>query len=343
MRIFGIIFLSLGVIFSAASQSLHTPEEILKILEKSPVKFVIDTIEGRFKKEDAPVLADGYVLQSAGMGDVLAQYQQSDSKKTKEYFKKGEKLYEKKKYKKARKCFQKALDETPDHSQMMVWIGKTYEAEDKKDNALKWYEKATQANAIDYQGFWNYGRILLEKDARPEAMQAITKAHLLNRNHPGVLKTFKKIYQKNNILYPFWTFDPMYKITKDEKNEIHVGYQKTPWLAYGLCKAAWEHEPSYKKNMDANLMRDPRMMEEKECLLSAVIAYESMEDEEKNRFPEIVALITASEKEMIDEFVIYEIWSRKNPLMLLQTDRDILNKIENYLLEVRCKRPGLSN
>jgi len=79
---------------------------------------------------------------------------------------------------------------------------------------------------------------------------------------------------------------------------------------------------------------DITKVEEKECLLNALLSYEQMETG-KEDFPLLAYLGVSLENEMVDDFILYEIKSREDPTMMSLLPKERLHKVMKYLMTIR--------
>jgi len=75
-------------------------------------------------------------------------------------------------------------------------------------------------------------------------------------------------------------------------------------------------------------------VEEKECLLNALLSYEQME-RGKEEYPLLAYLGVSLENKMVDDFILYEIKSRKDPTMMSLLPKERLVEVMNYLTTIR--------
>ena len=162
------------------------------------------------------------------------------------------------------------------------------------------------------------------------AIKHITFAHLLNRNSPTVLLRLKQIYEENDLKFLAWNFDPKYKVSTDKTGKVLVAYREPPWRAYGACRAIWENEPEYAAKM-ATISTEPvATIEQKECLLNALIAFEQSAIDQ-NAFPEFQCLAKALTNNEINAYILYEIDSREKPMLLCQLEETELLKMVDFV------------
>ncbi len=162
------------------------------------------------------------------------------------------------------------------------------------------------------------------------AIKHITLAHLLNRNSPSILLRLQQIYEENDLKFLVWSFDPKYEVSSDKTGKVLVAYRESPWRAYGACKAVWENEPEYASKMAKISTEHSAIIEQKECLLNALIAFEKPEVDQ-NAFPEFQCLAKALTSNEINTYILYEIDARAKPMLLCQLEEVALLKVVDFV------------
>ena len=325
---------------SANAQYLHTPEEMLRIVDDSSLRYIIDTLEQTKSNSSSPIIQKGWFAKPISEGIQLDLNEGIKNRKANQDYKKAMQYYERQNYNKTITWAKKAMKSAPSNIEIMKRIGRSYGATGALETAAYWYEMVLEINYIDFEAHFLLANIfheLVRRDGSGEkekAIKHITLAHILNRNQTDILNSLKEIYNSVGINYKEWQFNPQYTISKQDNQEIHIAYKDSPWLAYGTCKAVWEYEPGYKEKMK-NISSAPQLItEEKECLLNALIAYENMEGD-KSQFPEFEMLALALKNRTVDDFILYEILSPKQPLEISKLPKEKLEKLANYVSSLR--------
>ncbi|MDH5382433.1 MAG: hypothetical protein OEW75_16375, partial [Cyclobacteriaceae bacterium] len=129
-----------------------------------------------------------------------------------------------------------------------------------------------------------------------------------------------------------WVFNPQIKIESEEDMKVSVKFD-ADWLGYGLVKALWMYEPGYRESMgiEEGTMSS---LEEREAFASLVVGFNK---KKLKKHEEFKALNLAIEKDMINEFIFFEIFLPKNPFAANQLSEDFVNDIKEYVIEVRVK------
>lgn len=236
--------------------------------------------------------------------------------------------------------YQAALKLSPGNSQLITYIGQTYEEEYNHNEAKKWYKKAIKTNRLEYLAHWFLADIHYSEGDTKEAVYEITIAHILNRNNSSVIERLLAIYSNQGIEYLNWDFDPIYELSKNEDNSISLRYdpKHSEWVSYALCKAVWAYEPGYKDNMLLDTPNIPSLVEEVECFLNVIIAFNEKYGNQKSDDEAVNRLIKAFEKNYITEFVIYEKLLIEDPLIAYLIDKESIDMVVDYILKFRTKK-----
>lgn len=323
------------------AQNLYLPQDFTLLMDKSFVNYEVDSLSYTSEHEsELPILKEAYWVKVSKLGKELQPYPSYEVPVYRKLIKRGRQQIRKKKYEKARKYLFKALELDKNNIEVIKLIAVTYVKEEIFYTARSWLEKVIQLNYYDFEARFHLANCYVkDEDFQQEAINAITIAHLLNRNDQTILDTLKRIYQLNGLIYnDKWAFIPKYKMLSSGKDSVNIEYSGEPWLKYANCKAVWSYEPHYKqaKKNDFKAI-DVMLIEEKECLLNLLIGFELLEKKERQLYPEIGELITALALNKEWEYIMYEIWATQNPKIIGQLSRDKIAKLSNYLVTIRSK------
>ena len=351
MRLYPHSFIFLVVIIFEAltpsyAQELHTPAQIIQIMSESDLKYIIgdlDITTFNNSAENLPIIDHGLYIEPDQAGILqLKNYNRLYDKHSsmREILNQAEKSYLNGKMSKARKAYLKFLSAEPKNSQLMTYIGQTYGMEQEYDKAKQWYIKAIKTNFIDYLAHWLLADIYVVKGNKLDAVKEITVAHVLNRNNPRLFDKLEEIYAFAGFKYQEWKFKPIYSISKQNDSTIVLKHdaQRPEWMIYMLCKAMWTFEPGYKEKMLNTTTEIPRIVEEKECLLNLVTAYKTQHGEKKSEIEAINKILEAMEKKQLNEFILYEILLKENPLVVYSGGKKAIQEIVKYVLAFRTTK-----
>jgi len=321
------------------SQELHLPDEIAEIMQSSIKYYDLKHTPNIAKDKTLDVLPnDFYFQKDKDDGEILNQYRMEEDGKFYKKFQKAEVYISKKKYSKARKLLTKLLKKNPEHAIILTKIGWTHYYENNYIEAIKTAKKAIRFNFVHYPAYILLTNIHLRSNQLDEAMEAITKAHLLNRNSPDIILMMKKVFKQKKLIYENdWTFIKQYKLSIYD-NKVLIEYANEPWKAYAACQALWKYEPYYEEKMKIS-SDDIEKLREHECLLNMLVAYENWEKEKpKKQFTMGLSIKKAIKEKMIAEFILYEIKLTENPKLAFYFTQDDINNLAKYILTVRSHK-----
>lgn len=334
------IFLSL-IIFAfqqiSVAQYLHTPKEMERIMLQSNLNYDLDSSLSRTQLPAFPVLKNVWIARNSATGMELIKSPRSFSKKYEKAFDKGIKAFDRGRYNEAIDQCQKALLYESDRPACYKCIGRSYLAKKDFVMAAHWLNEAIEFNFIDFEAHRLLAEAYDAQRAFGKAVRHITLAHLYNRNQMEILDELKAIYRRSGLEYNSWEFRPIFFVSKDVEDRVTVYYKNGPWKAYANCKAVWMFEPGYREKMQELADVDNRIIEEKECLLNALISYEQLE-QDKTEFPELAFLSLSLSRQMVDDYIVYEILSRANPLLVSKLSIEKVDRLAEYVLTVRTNK-----
>ena len=316
------------------AQRLHTPSEVQQYMEKSERNFSMDTLTEVLPIKELTLVRNGNFLIITDDGFALDQREFSLSSSGKKYLAKAKKFERKNKIPKSIKYLKKAHEMHPENMRVMKFLASLYLENEQTDRAIFLLEKVIEINEIDYEAHSLVAVAYHKIGKSKKALEHISLAHLLNRNHQKVIELLKVIYLENGLLYVDYLFDPQYRIQSKDSINISIQANEAPWKAYAACKGLWDYEAQYKKEMMNFSNVDLSAVEQKECLLNALLSYENMENG-KDVYPLLEHLGVSLQNEMVNEFILYEIDSRENPEMMSLLSKEELYEVMRYLMTIR--------
>ncbi|HFB99721.1 MAG TPA: hypothetical protein ENJ53_02840 [Phaeodactylibacter sp.] len=328
------IFFICCVSFFVSAQQLHTPQEVVQYMEQSTVEYVIDSSVVTLDSVVLPMVEKGYFLEKSKMGNQLQKKNFPLSKKSKKYLKKAQKAADQNDFSKTIKYYKKALNATPNHPAIINDLASVYWTNGKMEEVVFWAKKGVELNPIDFESHARLALAYLYLGKNKKALEHILLAHLYNRNHPKVIKILKKVFAKNGMNYQDYFFQPKYNIEVNDSTKIIIHAHQLPWMAYARCKALWQNDENYKKEMSQLANVSIATIEQKECLLNALIGYRQMKTGKEN-YPLLGVLGKAMRKKMVNDFIFYEIELRQDPMMIYLVPQKKINRIIEYLTTVR--------
>lgn len=338
----------LGIVFTFSvlfAQNLHMPDEIYGIMEESKLCYSMEISESlKVEKDTTTILNEHglYIDYSSGEVPKLKSYYRDyeSSPEILDLWNTAQDNFVEKKYLLAREGYLKIHSKYPKNSQILTFIGQTYETEKNYEEAKKWYKEAIKNNNIDFMAHWFLADAYFIEGKMEDAVEEITIAHILNRNNPRIFKRLKSIYENAGMKYKDWEFLPKYKMFKDDKGEIHLIIDKNEivWHGYMTCKAVWEYEPGYKENMLKHTEEVPTILEEKECVTCLAGYYSNLKEEVEIEVEAINTYIKALENNLANAYLLYEIVLKDNPMLILMVDPNTVDVLKEYIFEYRVSK-----
>lgn len=322
---------------------IHTPEEILKILEESSISYGVEIDEEVEPIETKPeqILPGFYMLHTDGKAR-FGRYELSDE--ALELYGKAEEFFAAKEFDKAITGYHAVLKKQPDYSSALTMIGDAYFKMEKFDSAQYYLRKAIDLNFIDYQAHWFLSSTELRLGNTAEGLRELTIAHILNPGHELLRTSLKAKRKQHGNAWKEWSFAPRYELNDKSLEEVEV--QCAPgWMMYSLTQALWKFEENYTEGMDIEDRESLQAasLREKEATLMFFFEYltrkdgaergEGSEEELNTEAADAVGekLATIIDEGLLDAFVFYEIIGRENPLVFSMISAESAGKIAEYV------------
>lgn len=325
-----LIIIQLLLSASIIGQKLHSPKEILQILEKSTISYELDVLKEEIPPKDrSKDLNYNNYYRKVDDGKISTEEYELNEEGEK-YLKEAEANFRDKKVRIARENYLRILEGNPEYYKVMTYVGQTHGIERDWKKAIKWYEKAIDNNYIDYMAHWFLADAYRSQNKNEKALKEITIAKILNRNNPRINKSFDAIYKLNKLKIPDWEFNPQMKLSSESEKKVKVQFGED-WLGYALAKALWKYEPNYKESMGAKegVLSTTEDLEALICLISP------MEKKKIKKTPEFNAIKKSLDTKMIHEYIFYEIILPEHPIVGYHLSEEQINNIAEYVIKVR--------
>lgn len=329
--VFSFVFL-FSYIFQVFSQNIHTPSEILKIMENSEISYEFEILKQNKEIPDRSniLVYNDYYQEGDSNSYTTLAYKPNDLvkdyvAKAEDYFRAGEII-------KSRELYLKALEIYPTYFKLMTYVAQTYGIENNNEEAINWYKKSIKNNFIDYMAHWFLSDIYLKTGNKNDALREITIASVLNRNNPRIKKALENVYKQCRLKNEEWTFNPQYELKKASDKKVTVRFESN-WMGYAITKAIWKYEPDYRKNMgesDSTLS----IKEEKEALITMMVGLNKTKGVFR-KYPEFKALKKSFENKYVEEFILYEIILPDYPYVAMQIPSYFIESVCDYAITVR--------
>lgn len=338
MRILSTILLLL-LALSVDAQYLHTPSQIETIKRESSIKYRLDSIAPTVEKSPSKVLVSSfeYLLGDTSPVDLPNT---NLSKKDIKALKKANHFFSIEKFDQAIVYYQKSetLRKMPT---IRFRTAYSFQKIEQAQEAIPIYNSLLAADSSNSFLYFQLANCYVQLEDYKMACHKITLAHLYNRNNTAYLDTLSNIYHLRNWKFRNLDFNPEYALEKNE-SEVKITAVSTPWIAYASCKAIWTFEPGYDKKMKFISSEDLRVIEEKECLLNALVAFELLDKPDKINFPGLYTLSSALPDKRVNDFIMYEISLRSYPEISSQLSQERIAQLVDYVYTYRVKAVEVS-
>ncbi len=323
--------------FGINAQQLHTPQEVEQYMKKSTIQYQMDSLSVELEVVSFPLMEKGYFLEKTEKGIQIQQQEFLLPKKAKRFYKKATKAVAKQKLEKAIKFYNKAIEAQPDQLRLINEFANFYWENGDWENVAFWATKGIELNPIDFEAHARLALAYQNVGKKTAALEYIISAHLYNRNHPKNIEALSSIFAENGMNYQDYLFQPEYKIENRDSNQVSVQANFEPWQSYAACKALWQNEESYRTEMSHLAKANITSIEQKECLLNALIGYGKMKTG-KEEFPIFDVLEKSLQHRMIDDFIFYEIKLRQDPTLIHFLPKEKKERIVRYLKTIRVNK-----
>lgn len=297
---------------------LHSPAEIMKIMEESELMYEIGPDFVAAPADSPVVLSSQVYLQKTERGHSLVMF--SISEQARSVFDRAEEAFRSGKFVEAIAQYRRLLEVQPDYLHAVTLIGDAYFCMQEFDSAKANLERSIELNFVDFYAHWFLADTYARMGDVESALREATLAHILNVNHANLQKAIRHHRKMAGRPWKEWAFTPEYTISK-EGNTVSI--QTSPeWMGYAMVKALWAHEPGYA----ASMLDRPRETlaivwpEEKEAIVM-LLPY-------KEKFQHIGDIIDAG---FFQEFVLYEITARRHPSVLVVLPHEELMRVVEYV------------
>lgn len=333
-----IILLVVGFLFAeyVYSQEIHTPTQILKILNDSKIGYQMGTFDKKIECKDYSDKLNDNNYYRLVKDSVIRTYGYSLNDKMKSLYGKAESFFAIHNLDSALRYYELILEEDSTLFQVMTYIGQVYEEKKDRDNAIKWYKRAISKNYIDYMAHWFLADMYYLTNNIEKAVDEITIAQILNRNNPRIKKSVAAIYSQAKRDTTDWCFNPQVEITKISDTKVKVAYSSVEWSMYATTKALWLYEPGYSEAMGVK-QGQYSTIEDKEALISLVIGMENPKIKIQED-TQLRVLKEAAKNKNLDNYILYDIVLPKAPFLVYQLHEGAIIDIKNYILNFRNKK-----
>lgn len=327
------ILFGLGGVVNA--QEYNDPERILEIMQKSKVQYKV-LLEESFVADPPPHGENNspftYQLTTDDGPTIMTYTFDADMEAE---FSAGERAFKAGDFADARSHYIAAHEQHPEIALIVTYIGQTYLAEGNHLAAADWLKTAIDINFHDYMAHWFLAQNLLQLGKRDEAAKEIAIAWVLNRNHGPIHQAVAAIFKENGMKFDDFEFSPNYTITESGE-DIQIRFSQD-WMIYAFCKALWQYEPGYHRELGGG-RTEYDYDEERECIGNLAMVYQRSRHGKKGRLAELDALLRAIEVKRPMAFIFMEIWLPRDPIIAYTQSETTIRELADYVLEVRGRK-----
>ncbi|MFH2096441.1 MAG: hypothetical protein ABIJ16_12095 [Bacteroidota bacterium] len=325
-----ILFITMFCFSRFYGQEMHTPAQLLEIMDKSTISYELSPLDEAINTPDREHLLNfnnSYRVFNEGL---LTTYYYDFSEEVTNVLQEAEQYFQDGKIQNAREKYLQALEMDSTCYKVMTYIGQTYGIEKEYEKAKEWYTRTIELNYIDYMAHWFLADIYKSTGEYKKALDEITIAHILNRNNPRIKSSLIDIYKLNKLKYADWMFNPQVQVDSIGPDKVNIAFHPD-WLGYGIGKAIWKYEPDYAESMGSE-NEFFSMLQEKECLVCLIVTFDK---KKLKKYPEFKALQMALDNKMVDEYILFEILLPDYPVVAYQFTDELVDLMKNYIIKVR--------
>jgi tetratricopeptide (TPR) repeat protein len=325
-----IVFLS--SITYGFSQKIHSPAELIKIMNDSKISYQIKVLDKPIECKDYSDKLNYHDYYRVSKDSGFITYKYNPNNEAKQLFDLAEKEFQSQNIDNALIDYKLALKADSSLSKIMTYIGQIYSTKGDYDNAIKWYKMAISRNYIDYMAHWFLADLYSDIKDVKDAVDEIVIAQILNRNNQRIKKSWINILEKAKRNSEDWCFNPQMEVSKISDNKISVSITNK-WTGYAIAKALWTYDPGYRELMGASEGHHSTL-EDRECLISLLAGLENAKINIK-KDAQLRILKKALENKHLDEYILYEIILPDTPFVAFQLPEKTILDIKDYILTVR--------
>lgn len=328
-------FLASGTLYG----QLHSPDQILKIMEESPISYGLEFDEDLEADATEPdQLLPGLFQRRTGEGMSLEVYELSPEAKA--IMEQAELSFAGGKFDSAITLYRRALELEPNYSGAATMIGDAFFNMERYDSAKFYLEKAIGMNFADYQAHWFLSSTEFQLGNVKEGLRELTVAHVLNPGHTHLVTALKSARKKHGKAWKEWSFAPRYAMEDQSLEEVSITCAPG-WMLYAMTQALWEFEEGYAEDIGVEDRESLQgvSLREKESALMFFFEYlarqEQSEEDKMGDTEEADALGKRLgkiiEDEMMDPFIYYEVIGRRNPIVFSLMSKESVYNVAAYV------------
>jgi len=297
--ILGTLFLTLS--YFSQGQFLHTPEEMVNFITNKPDKYIL--------QETDNLTLDAFRRCRNGANNHNVQFAENTN-----FIYDTEMLSKasRKKLKKQNKKITKQVSARIDVDKIQALCANHYKLGNFEE-ALFYKFQINDNLAFNFENEFFLAKSYFETKKHDLALEHIFNAKVL-LPYSGLPFSDMEIEMVENLLgqilkakklrYLDWSLNFSYCITNRE-DKIYISFKSQPWKTYAICKSVWLGEETHRGKMATISDQPSFLVEEKECLLNALVEYLRSEVDNPDNIG-LKYLGTAIDNDYIKEYITYE-------------------------------------
>jgi tetratricopeptide (TPR) repeat protein len=328
------------IVLAAEAQYLHTPDQIESLKKESSLQYQLDTTSTLAKESTLPLLSSVYETLIQPDTSLIEMATCDLSRKVLKHLKKANTFFQEEKYDDALEHYALVRLSCKEPF-VLLRLAFCYQHIQASTKAMGIYSYLLSVDSSNAYLYYQLANCYSQLEDYPTAARLMTRAHLYNRNNTTYQDAMSDIFQKLNWKFRNLDFEPLYAIQK-EADQVTIIASASPWIAYASCKALWTYEADYRQKMKTISLEDVRIIEEKECLLNALVTFEALDVVEKIDYPGLYTLSKALPDKRVNDFIMYEISLRQHPEISHQLSQERINLLVDYVYTYRVKKVEVS-
>lgn len=318
-------------------------KEMLERMEHSNVQYRVSDTSAL---SDIPIERYADVLWPEGGMGSIAMLSVSDEERpapaaqplppeVQKILERSEPLFEAQRYDEAGKLYQEALAIAPNSALLWLHWGDCAYFQQDLDAALERYQKAAQLDPDDYQVHFYLGQTLALMSRDAEAREEFTSSLLFRPRNPSLTHVLRRIGPRMGLTLKDAIIKPRaIALQRNDGIDVYVDKDHPYWIAFGVCKAIWLGDASYRQEMVGTPTHMFSTLEELDCLSRTVDAYEGAKKDANGKSdPEMERLITVVDAHMAGTLVLYELASRFKPDLARSLNADERKKLRAFIAQ----------
>ncbi|HOD66979.1 MAG TPA: tetratricopeptide repeat protein [candidate division Zixibacteria bacterium] len=228
-------------------------------------------------------------------------------------------------------AYSEALLLRPSFDPAMVYAGDAYFGMNELDSARAWYQRAVDANFINYQAHWFLGHMMWLQGDSARAIEELTIAHLLNVNHMEIKKVLKSYREDAGGTWRGPDISLHYALTRDTSG-VRVRFEAES-VAYALVRAVWKYEPGYAESRQGEDWRGSLMQEIAEAAVTWLDFMAGLDDTLAPAWwPQVEELAQeADDSGQVEHFIWYAFIAPELPAAMMLMPREQFDAIREFV------------